>query len=314
MSLSGSDKIEMSVVIAVHNDREGLASTLSALAAQDLDPARFEVVIVDDGSTDGTPVVSGEHSNVSVIARATSGGSYVARNEGLRAAQGEFIAITDADCRPEAAWLSRGLAYLKRDPSRVYAGHIRMPLGTKPTVAAMVDVMLHLDQEKYARENGSAATANLMASAATFREVGGFDERLRSSGDAEWTRRAGKRGHPVVYAGDAVVVHDPRESAQALLRKSRRVGEGARAAARAGLTSGKAVYLTKWCVVPYGRERGRERLRENGYEPSRCVWWYLAFAQVALVQLPQAYYGLRWDLRTWWSARRAGAASGGDVS
>ena len=51
--------------------------------------------------------------------------------------------------------------------------------------------------------------AVILCAADTFRAVGGFNERLLSSGDVEWTRRAASAGHPLVYAPDTVVVHPP---------------------------------------------------------------------------------------------------------
>ncbi len=296
---------DVSVVIAVRNDAEGLRDTLSALAGQDFGDDRFEVIVVDDGSTDRTREVARAFSFVHLIERAESGGSYVARNEGLRSARGKVIAITDADCQPDRGWLSAGWESLATDSTKVIAGFIRMPLEPSPSIAAMVDVMRHLDQERYV-QGGSAATANLFAAAETFEHVGPFDERLRSSGDAEWTRRAARLGHELVFDPAVAIVHPPRTTARALLRKARRVGEGNRAASRAGIMVSKPPYLSIWCLVPYGRDRGRERLRANGVDPGSLTWLTLAFAQVALVQLPQALYGLRADLRVWVSGQFLG--------
>jgi glycosyltransferase involved in cell wall biosynthesis len=308
------DGVEISVVIAVRNDAGGLAETLDHLAAQDLEPSRFEVIIVDDGSDDDTAVIARGRPGVRLFERADSGGSYIARNEGLRHARGRFIAITDAGCRPDPSWLSAGIRELVGDPSDIVAGQIRMPLGPSPTLAAMVDVMKHLDQERYVRSSGTAATANLLAARQTFSEVGGFDERLRSSGDAEWTRRAVGAGHRLRFAPDVVVVHPPRDSVDQLLRKAKRVSEGGRAAARAGLTDAKAPYLDPWSFVPHGSSRGRERLRENGKEPGRFTWWLLLAGQVAFVQAPQAFYALRYDMRVWWRDQRGGLARRGAAS
>ena len=223
-ALEGQTTVEISVVIAVRDDAEGLRDTLTALVDQDFGEGRFEVIVVDDASTDRTSDVAREFPFVRLIQRASSGGSYVARNEGLRAARGGGVAITDADCRPDPQWLSAGWERLQRSPESVVAGLIKMPLDARPSLAAMVDVMRHLDQERYV-EGGSAATANLFATAATFRDVGPFDERLRSSGDAEWSRRAVRTGHELVFEPSAVVLHPPRTTARALLRKARRVGE-----------------------------------------------------------------------------------------
>ena len=289
---------EVSVVIAVRNDAEGLRHTLSALHDQSLDAGRFEVVVVDDASTDDTPAVAATAAGVRLVSQPAPGGSYAARNRGLAEARGRYVAITDADCRPHRDWLEQIVAWLRRDEDAVVAGHIRMPLGPRPSLAAMVDVIHHLDQERYVQE-GCAVTANLSASAATFAAVGGFNDQMQSSGDVEWTRRARRAGHHLVYASDVVVVHLPRSDARTLLRKARRVAEGGRAADRDGVMETKRPYLSVWVLYPAGRDRGRIRLRENGADPGPIRWLIVAGAQLALVQLAQAGYALAADMRAW---------------
>jgi glycosyltransferase involved in cell wall biosynthesis len=289
---------KLSTIIAVHNDAPGLARTLTGLAAQTLPADQFEVIVVDDASTDETPAVAASYDGVTLVTLDSRRGSYVARNRGLAQARGRFIAITDADCRPDTRWLERGVSYLAQDESAVLAGHISMPLTERPTLAAMVDVIHHLDQKRYVEE-GCAVTANLFASSATFDAVGGFNEALLSSGDVEWTRRAHDSGHRLVYAQGAIVVHPPRTSARALLRKGRRTAEGMRAANRQGILHTRRPYLDPWCLRPQHRVRGRARIRESGADPSPLRWLAVRVAQVALVQLPPVLYALAADLRVW---------------
>lgn len=292
----------VSVVVAVRNDRDGLDETLRALHHQDTCTRGLEIVVVDDGSCDGTAAVARRYPDVQVILLPSSHGSYFARNRGLEAARGRIIAITDADCRPRPDWIRRGAAVLDRDETRIVGGHIVMPLGEHPSLASMVDAMVHLDQERYVKEQGTAVTANLFASAATFRSVGGFDERLRSSGDFEWTRRAVRAGHELVFARDVVVEHPPRTTASSLVRKARRVGTGARMAAHEGLSSFRPLYLSPRCLVPAGRARSRARLQEHGADPRGLTWLVLGILQVFLLQIPQAWAQLTEDLR-WWKDR-----------
>src|SRR6185312_476288 len=105
----------VSTVIAVRNDADGLAHTLTALSAQTLSADRFEVIVVDDASRDATAAVARSHAGVRLISLPDAQGSYVARNRGLEAANGAVIAITDADCRPEPQWLERGAARIAAD-------------------------------------------------------------------------------------------------------------------------------------------------------------------------------------------------------
>jgi glycosyltransferase involved in cell wall biosynthesis len=301
--VADNDHILVSTVIAVRNDAEGLAHTLAALSAQTLAAERFEVIVVDDASTDATAAVARAHAGVRLISLPDAQGSYVARNRGLRAARGAVIAITDADCRPEPSWLERGAARIGADPAAVVGGHISMPLNGNRTLAAMVDVVNHLDQERYVGE-GCAVTANLFAAADTFLAVGGFNERLQSSGDVEWTRRAVSAGHPLVYAPDTVVMHPPRTSARALLRKAKRTAEGMRVANRRRLLDTRRPYFDYRVLIPSHRDRWAVRLRENGVRPGRLGLLALGAGQVALVQLPHVLYALAADVRVWASGPR----------
>lgn len=103
----------VSVVITVLDDRDGLAELLPALSRQQRPPD--EVVIVDAGSRDGSEELIEYWRRRGLPARVVSApgaGISEGRNRGIEAAAHEWIAVTDAGCRPEAGWLealARGL-------------------------------------------------------------------------------------------------------------------------------------------------------------------------------------------------------------
>ncbi len=289
----------VSVIIAVRNDPAGLEQTLQALDAQTVPSEDVEIVVVDDASTDETTQVTAAQGRAKVLHQSAMRGSYAARNRGIRETAGFHLAITDAGCVPAPDWLERGLARLEEGDA-VVAGQIAMPLGDGPSLAAMVDVVHHLDQQRYVEERGCAVTANLMTTRAVVARVGLFDDQLLSSGDFEWTTRARCAGVPLLYASDVIVTHSPRDSAGELFRKSVRVARGGSDARARGTSSSNAQrpYLQPRSVfVPRHRERGRERLAANGASPSRLRWLLVGVAQLALVQLPQAAAALSFDVR-----------------
>jgi len=107
--------IEASVVLATHQRAARLRALLASLREQTLDPGRFEVVVVDDGSTDDTPRVLEEERArgglaLRVLRNERPRGPAVARDAGWRAAQGAFVAFTDDDCRLAPGWLEAMLA------------------------------------------------------------------------------------------------------------------------------------------------------------------------------------------------------------
>ena len=107
--------MDVSVVIPTYNRAELLSQTLRTVLAQSLAPR--EVIVVDDGSTDETSrILAGFEPRLQVIKIANSG-SIVARNVGLRAARGAFVAFCDSDdlWRPE--FLERMAALWQAEPA-----------------------------------------------------------------------------------------------------------------------------------------------------------------------------------------------------
>ncbi|GAA5334556.1 MULTISPECIES: glycosyltransferase family 2 protein [Thermus] len=94
--------MRISVVIPAHNEEAYLAGALEAVLGQALPP--FEVIVVDNASTDRTREVA-EGFGVRVVHCARKGVAY-ARQAGLLAARGEWVAMTDADSRPLPHWLA----------------------------------------------------------------------------------------------------------------------------------------------------------------------------------------------------------------
>lgn len=99
--------MDISVVIAAHNQRDRLRLVLSGLAVQTFSEGQFEVIIVDDGSTDGTGDFLREYEQISirVIPLNTNVGRCRARNIGIAEARGDLVAFLDGDALPGPDWL-----------------------------------------------------------------------------------------------------------------------------------------------------------------------------------------------------------------
>lgn len=215
-----------SVIVPVYQQWNLVPALLAGLEAQSLPAEEFEVLLVDNGSPDFSPP---DHlpQNARIL-RCTTPGSYAARNEGARHAKGTWLAFTDGDCRPASEWL----AALKRaigqcaDDRSLLAGAIEMvPDSARPNPYEIYDMVGGIPQARYVGR-GYGATANLTFSRRTFESVGGFDATRLSGGDAEFCRRAGSRGHPIIYVPSARVDHPARSTWQELATKARRVKGG----------------------------------------------------------------------------------------
>src|SRR6266571_2615420 len=102
----------VSVITAVHNGERSLGAALESLFRQDYTP--YESVVVDDGSDDGTPHVLARFPGV-IYLRQENQGPAAARNKGLAAARGQYVAFLDADDVLPPTKLSTQVAYLERN-------------------------------------------------------------------------------------------------------------------------------------------------------------------------------------------------------
>jgi glycosyltransferase involved in cell wall biosynthesis len=203
-----------------------LVALLDALSAQTLPIEEYEVIVVDDFSTDETAHVARASPLSRVIDAPARGGAYAARNLGVAASSADVLAFTDADCVPAPTWLEHGLAALARSRADLAAGHIEIPLDSRASASALVDFARYLNQERAAAE-GFGVTANLFVRRAVFDRIGLFNGKLVSGGDTEFGHRARAAGFALVLAAEAVVVHPARSTPRELARKAYRLGFGA---------------------------------------------------------------------------------------
>ncbi len=221
-----NDEPVISIIIPVWNSPGLLRRCLDALGAQTLSRDMFEIIVVDNGSTDDTSDVARSFPGV-ILLNEPRPGSYAARNRGLRQARGIYVAFTDADCLPAPDWLEKGLAAAGRHPDAgVLAGRIELFEEGETEGPAFSDYERLFSFPQAYAARGNCATANWISRRTVFQEFGGFDERLKSGGDRQMALRIRDAGLPLIHAPDMLVLHPVRASRGSLVRKRQRLSGG----------------------------------------------------------------------------------------
>jgi glycosyltransferase involved in cell wall biosynthesis len=295
-----------SVIVPVRNGGRDVRELLESLAAQTLPRDRFEVVVGDDGSTDGTCDGLAREDGLVRIAAGPPLNSYAARNRAVRAARGPVLAFCDADCRPEPEWLENGLAALER--ADLVAGRIRFALPERRTVWTLLDIDGSKDHERQVR-NGTAETANLFVRRELYDRVGGFDDSLPEHGDFDFVSRCVAGGARLVYDAHAVVWHPVRTRARAFLRALWIYNRWYAAREARANRRPDALRLRAWIpfVVTIRARRRFNRslgpdarwLGANGVRPGRVE----TLRALPLMYLVVPYLRAAAQLRGWWDGR-----------
>lgn len=224
----------VSVVIPAYNAAWCVAKAIDSVLAQDY--CDFELIVVDDGSTDDTAAVLAAYGDAIRVIRKPNGGLSSARNAGIAAARGEFIAFLDAD-----DWWLPGKLRLQMSSMRQNAN-----IGFSSTTARVVDpdgnlvniwACAHWDGPFLAHLFGSNADvagsgSAVIARRSLFDQVGGFDETLRSLEDIDmWMRLAAVSEYACMEEPLTVILKRPdsmsrnlevmREAALAVMTKNR---------------------------------------------------------------------------------------------
>lgn len=266
-----------SVIVPVHNGRgDDLRCLLDALARQTIPRDRFEVVIADDGSTDGSTDGLETDDGWIRVSRGPKSNEFAARNRAVADARpSEVLAFTDSDCIPEPYWLEEGIKALEE--ADLAAGGVRFTLPERPTVWTLLDIETTKDGERMV-QHGNAETANVLVRRELFERLGGWDGTLPNHGDYEFAQRCVANGAKLVYAPKALLWHPTRDRAKPFLRMLWIMNRWY--AARTARAGQLPVALKLRCWLPIvstlrGRRRwgypvglDRRRLEENGIQPS----------------------------------------------
>ncbi len=266
----------ISVIVCTHNGARTLGACLESLAK--LDYPDFEVIVVDDGSTDATPEIAAAAAGARYL-RTEHIGLSAARNLGAGAAEGEIFAYTDDDCIADEGWLRHLAAAFAAGRYAAAGGPNIAPPPTdlgEACVAAAPGAPAHvlLDDELAEHLPG----CNLAVTRDAFEAVGGFRDEFRTAGDdVDFCWRLIDAGHRVGFVPGAMVWHHRRSTVKAYLKQQ--IGYGRAEALLIGRHPARFGQLggARWRGAVYSGQRGALGLRSRIY---RGVFGYAPFGAV----------------------------------
>ena len=315
----GAEPPRMSVIVTVRNDRNGLEELLPALAAQETAPD--EVVIVDGGSVDGTLEVAQRFRSprFPVRVECEPGANIAAgRNAAVRLARNDWIACTDAGCRPDPGWLTAlsdaaaetdivaGVFVSEGDtPLQRILGVTHYPMASEIDEASTLVRLSHaLFGRRFLAQH--AGGRSMAFSRRAWEAVGGFPEHQYAGEDLAFAAAVLDHGYRARLAPEAKVHWCPPATWRANALMFFRYCRGD---VRSKGRSRHAARIVAWTITPlvfiHGRRRGRlavclgglayiglplERARRAGIPVSD--WWRIPVA-VAVKDVAQVAGALR---------------------
>jgi glycosyltransferase involved in cell wall biosynthesis len=206
------------VVVPVYNGEETIVECLDSLLALQYPEDRVELLVVDNDSRDGTVGLLERYGDRIVPLAESTRGPGAARNAGLRAARGDVVAFTDADCRVEPDWLAALVAPLE-DPRVGIAGGTIRAIPPANDIALFGELIHDHRMAIEVYQPPYAITMNWASRRAALQELGGFDERFRRGEDGDLSYRMIQAGYTIAFAPGAVVYHRNEDRLPGLFRE-----------------------------------------------------------------------------------------------
>src|SRR5213082_2549139 len=214
----------VAIVVCSYNGAATLRACLESL--EKIDYPKFEIILVDDGSTDNTAQIAAGFPNVRYVHQLNRGLS-VARNTGAAAARGEVFAYTDADCMADVDWLYYLIGTLTNgDFAGVGGPNVPPPAKTwiQACVAAAPGGPSHVLLTDTVAEH--IPGCNMAFWRWAFENVGGFDPEYHAAGDdVDFCWRLQQAGGVIAFSATAIVWHHRRFTLRAFRKQQEGYGE-----------------------------------------------------------------------------------------
>jgi O-antigen biosynthesis protein len=215
---------KVSVVVCVYNGQRTMDACLASL--KKLNYPNYEVIVVNDGSTDGTRQIAEGYDYIRLIHQENKGLSE-ARNVGIRAATGDIVAFTDADCMADPDWLTHLVARFQSSEFGAVGGPNLTPpddsfVASCVAVSPGAPTHVLLDDEVAEHIPG----CNMAFRREALEAIDGFDPIFRAAGDdVDLCWRLQNKGYKIGFSPAAVVWHFRRNTIRDYLKQQRGYGK-----------------------------------------------------------------------------------------
>jgi len=222
--------IQLSVIVATHNRRDKLRRCLEALSHQTVEPALAEVIVADDGSTDGTAEMVDSFSGPLGVRllRLPKRGKSAALNAGIEAARGKACLFLDDDIVASPELLEEHLTAHREGGPTLAMGTLRQepPAEGDPYARAFAEIWNERYRERLDREADWADCygGNFSAPRDVLTAVGGFAVDLPAVEDLELAFRLCREGCSACFLPRAAAVHDDQKPGRRILADEERFG------------------------------------------------------------------------------------------
>ena len=221
----------VSVIIPVYNDPNGIEVTLQSVVKQTYQNSRYEVLAVDNGSTDSTmDVITGFAERypdlITPLEESAVQGSYAARNKGIDESNGEILVFIDADMTVPENWLERIVQSFEINQCDYLGYDVTISTSNRQNLFERYELALAFPIDSYLEDSNYSPTCAMSVRRSVIESVGRFDESLVSGGDKEFGRRVAESKYKQYYDDSITVSHPARDSAYSLITKAKRVGRG----------------------------------------------------------------------------------------
>jgi len=195
---------EVSIIVPAYNEERVISDCINSLLALDYPKEKYEIIIVNDGSTDRTVDIVNEfakdYKNITLLSK-ENGGKASAQNFGLKYSTGRFVLITDADTVVERDWISKMLKDLKKFDIVIGAYYARDP----DTWLEKVQNAHYLIKFKFGGLKGRPSVGtNIGFRKEVVRKIGSFNE-SKTSVTEDFIRRAEEAGFKIHFNPKIVV-------------------------------------------------------------------------------------------------------------